>query len=198
MRDVIRSVPELMDPQHHRTTPLPSNSAQFRLQLVYPVSPSDPSEIGSMHAEIPRTPASSSRSGKRLKTVRSLIYPSIEKGAARCDRSTPGTFTGSQASFPSSFLVFRDFNNMSDLAYYGVWTNWSRRKADGSAITLSPRSAGVLVAFLTIFVSVALALHGGFSLSSRTSGALSKALAMGYIISSGPSFGNAATSRVAS
>ncbi|KAF2122679.1 hypothetical protein BDV96DRAFT_4262 [Lophiotrema nucula] len=44
---------------------------------------------------------------------------------------------------------------MSDPAYFGVWTNWSRGKYYGSTITLSPRGAGFLVAFLAIFVSVA-------------------------------------------
>jgi hypothetical protein len=44
---------------------------------------------------------------------------------------------------------------MSDLIYYGVWINWSRGKYNGSTITLSSTSAGVLVAFLAIFISVA-------------------------------------------
>jgi hypothetical protein len=43
----------------------------------------------------------------------------------------------------------------SDNVYYGVWINWSKGKVDGSTITLSPSSAGFLVAFLAIFVSVA-------------------------------------------
>ncbi|KAF2438967.1 hypothetical protein P171DRAFT_436343 [Karstenula rhodostoma CBS 690.94] len=44
---------------------------------------------------------------------------------------------------------------MSDLVYYGSWINWSRGKYDGATITLTPRNAGILVAFLAIFVSVA-------------------------------------------
>ena len=44
---------------------------------------------------------------------------------------------------------------MSDLVYYGSWINWSRGRYDGGTITLTPRNAGILVAFLAIFVSVA-------------------------------------------
>ncbi|KAF2727228.1 hypothetical protein EJ04DRAFT_595491 [Polyplosphaeria fusca] len=44
---------------------------------------------------------------------------------------------------------------MSDNVCYGRWTNWSKGSANGSTITLSPSSAGFLVAFLAIFVSVA-------------------------------------------
>jgi hypothetical protein len=44
---------------------------------------------------------------------------------------------------------------MSDIVYYGSWINWSRGKYNGATITLTPRNAGVLVAFLAIFVSVA-------------------------------------------
>lgn len=44
---------------------------------------------------------------------------------------------------------------MSDHVYYGSWINWSRGKYDGATITLTPRNAGILVAFMAIFVSVA-------------------------------------------
>ncbi|KAJ4290356.1 hypothetical protein N0V90_010572 [Kalmusia sp. IMI 367209] len=44
---------------------------------------------------------------------------------------------------------------MSNLIYYGSWINWSRGKCDGATITLTPRSAGILIAFLAIFVSIA-------------------------------------------
>ncbi|KAK7192149.1 hypothetical protein PSPO01_01721 [Paraphaeosphaeria sporulosa] len=44
---------------------------------------------------------------------------------------------------------------MSGLVYYGSWINWSRGKYGGATITLTPRNAGILVAFLAIFVSVA-------------------------------------------
>lgn len=44
---------------------------------------------------------------------------------------------------------------MSDLVYFGSWINWSRGKYNGATITLTPSNAGILVAFLAIFVSVA-------------------------------------------
>ncbi|KAL1605012.1 hypothetical protein SLS60_004555 [Paraconiothyrium brasiliense] len=44
---------------------------------------------------------------------------------------------------------------MSGLVYYGSWINWSRGKYDGATMTLTPRNAGLLIAFLAIFVSVA-------------------------------------------
>lgn len=44
---------------------------------------------------------------------------------------------------------------MSDLVYYGVWINWSRGTYNGSTITLTPTGAGMLVASLALFVSMA-------------------------------------------
>ncbi|KAJ4355598.1 uncharacterized protein N0V89_003618 [Didymosphaeria variabile] len=50
---------------------------------------------------------------------------------------------------------FGPSTNMSDLVYYGSWINWSRGKYNGGTITLTPRNAGILIAFLAIFVSIA-------------------------------------------
>lgn len=44
-----------------------------------------------------------------------------------------------------------DYTN-SD-AYLGVWTNWSKGKIHGSTLTLPRREAGLLTAFLAIYVS---------------------------------------------
>lgn len=38
-------------------------------------------------------------------------------------------------------------------AYLGVWTNWSRGKSYGATLILSRREAGLLTAFLVIYVS---------------------------------------------
>ncbi|KAF1969458.1 hypothetical protein BU23DRAFT_601556 [Bimuria novae-zelandiae CBS 107.79] len=59
------------------------------------------------------------------------------------------------AGFPRQVTSFGRLINMSDLVYYGSWINWSRGRYDGGTMTLTPRNAGILVAFLAIFVSVA-------------------------------------------